>query len=162
VTAADPQAQRNFSLGGLGPLDAGRRADIRLTTPMASLALPDPPLSDGVITLRGFESSDVRSLVEICRDPEIARWTLVPSPYAADAARGRGAASRAVALLAGWAFGPLRLDRVELRIDKHNLASLAVAARTGFDRVPEPLLPRPETARFVDDIFFARMSPGAR
>ena len=178
---------------------------------MASLALPDPPLSDGVVTLRGFESSDVPALVEICEDPEISRWTLVPSPCTADdaraylarvaeglaaatrasfaivdaadgvilgtaglvaidralgcaeigyslakAARGRGAASRAVRLLAGWAFGPLDLGRLELHIDKRNVASRAVAARTGFDRVPEPLVRRPETAHFTDDIYFAR------
>jgi RimJ/RimL family protein N-acetyltransferase len=55
--------------------------NIGLTTPMADLTLPDPPLSDGVITLRGFESSDVATLVEICQDPEIPRWTLVPDHY---------------------------------------------------------------------------------
>jgi RimJ/RimL family protein N-acetyltransferase len=179
---------------------------------MAALALPDPPLSDGVVTLRGFESSDVPLLVEICQDPEIPRWTLVPSPYTADdaraylarvadgiatatrasfaivdagdgrmlgtaglmaidrelgcaeigyslakAARGRGAASRAVRLLAGWAFGPLDLGRVELRIDSHNLASQAVATRTGFERVAKPLMERPELAHFPDDIYFARL-----
>lgn len=40
---------------------------------MAALALPEPPLGDGVVTLRGFESSDVGTLVEICQDPEIPR-----------------------------------------------------------------------------------------
>lgn len=54
----------------------------------------------------------------------------------AAAARGRGAASRAVQLLVGWAFGPLGLERLELHIDRRNLASQAVAARTGF--VPSP------------------------
>jgi RimJ/RimL family protein N-acetyltransferase len=183
---------------------------------MAAIELPDPPLSDGVVTLRGFESSDVRAIVEICQDPEIPRWTLVPSPYTADdaraylarvaeglaagtraafaivdagdgrmlgtvalvaidralgcaeigytlaaAARGRGAASRAVRLLAGWAFGALGLGRLELRIDERNLASRAVAVRTGFERVAEPLLQRPETAHFTDDIYFARTLPRA-
>lgn len=174
--------------------------------------LPDPPLGDGVVTLRGFESADVDRLVEICQDPEIPRWTLVPSPYgeqeardhrarvaaglaggtqasfaivdAADGtllgsaglvaidrarggaeigywlgapARGRGFASRAVRLLAEWAFGPLGLARLEIHVDKHNLASQAVATRAGFASVPEPAFRRPETAHFVDDIFFARM-----
>lgn len=182
---------------------------------MAGLVLPDPPLSDGVVTLRGFESSDVSVLVEIGQDPEISRWTPVPSPYTADdaraylarvaeglaagtrascaivdaddgrmlgtaglvaiddavgcaeigyslaaAARGCGAASRAVQLLAGWAFGPLALRRVELHIDRRNVASQAVAARTGFDRVAEPLIVRPEAARFTDDIYFARRRAG--
>jgi hypothetical protein len=61
---------------------------IRFTGTMSALALPDPPLSDGVVTLRGFEPSDVSALVEICQDPEIPRWTLVPSPYTARDARG--------------------------------------------------------------------------
>jgi RimJ/RimL family protein N-acetyltransferase len=178
---------------------------------MAALALPDPPLSDGVVMLRGFAPSDVPALVEICQDPEIPRWTLVPTPYTADdargylergtdglaagtrasfaivdadegrmlgtaglmaidhglrcaeigytlaaPARGRGAASRAVQLLAGWAFGPLDVQRLELHIDKHNFASQAVAARTGFSRVAEPLVRRTETAHFTDDVYFAR------
>ena len=42
---------------------------------------PDPPLSDGVITLRAKTRGDVDALVEICRDPEIPRWTRVPQPY---------------------------------------------------------------------------------
>ena len=183
---------------------------------MARLALPDPPLGDGVITLRGFESTDIAPIVEICQDPEIPRWTLVPSPYGEDDARdylaraadglaagtrasfavvdahdgrllgtaglnaidwasacaeigymlaaharGRGAASRAVRLLAGWALGPLGLERVELHIDRHNAASLAVAERTGFARVAEPAVQRPETAHFANDIFFARLRAAA-
>jgi len=179
---------------------------------MSALALPAPPLSDGAVTLRGFESVDVAALVEICQDPEIPRWTGVPSPYSAqDArvwlarcadgwaagtrasfavveaeggrllgtaglmaidwprsaaeigymlaapARGRGAASRAVRLLAGWALGELGLEHVELHIDKRNPASLAVAARTGFAPLDEPLVQRPETAHFLNDVYFARM-----
>ena len=183
---------------------------------MARLALPDPPLSDGVITLRGFESTDVAPIVEICQDPEIPRWTLVPSPYGEEDARdylarvadglaagtrasfaivdahdgrllgtagimtidwalacaeigyilgaharGRGAASRAVQVLAGWGFGALGLARRELHIDRDNSASLAVAERTGFARVAEPVVQRPETAHFANDIFFARLRDGA-
>ncbi len=72
-------------------------------------------------------------------------------------ARGRGVASRTVQLLAGWAFGTLGLERLELHIDRHNAASCAVAARTGFTRVAAPVVQRAETAHFLDDIFFARM-----
>jgi hypothetical protein len=43
---------------------------------MARPVLPDPPLGDGVIALRGFASCDVGALVAICQDPEIPRWTL--------------------------------------------------------------------------------------
>lgn len=54
---------------------------------MPVLTLPDPPLSDGVIALRGFESGDIDALVAALQDPEIPRWTLVPSPYTHDDAR---------------------------------------------------------------------------
>ena len=42
---------------------------------------PDPPLGDGVITLRAKTDGDVDALVAICQDPEIPRWTRVPQPY---------------------------------------------------------------------------------
>ena len=48
--------------------------------------------------------------------------------------RGRGAATTATALLAGWALAALPLHRIELRIDADNPASLAVAERAGFVR----------------------------
>jgi RimJ/RimL family protein N-acetyltransferase len=67
------------------------------------LALPDPPLSDGVVVLRAWTAADIPAIVEACQDPEIPRWTLVPSPYGeADAraflrrvARGRDDGVRA-------------------------------------------------------------------
>jgi len=135
---------------------------------VAALTLPDPPLSDGVITLRGFESSDVPTIVAICQDPEIPRWTLVPSPYGEQEGRdhltrvadGLAAATRTVHLLAQWAFETLGLERLELHIDKHNARSLAVAARSGFTQVAEPVLQRAETAHFPADVFFARMRGG--
>jgi RimJ/RimL family protein N-acetyltransferase len=66
------------------------------------LTLPDPPLSDGVVALRGLRSADIDALVIALQDPEIPRWTLVPSPYTRDDARaflrfvnrGRAAGSR--------------------------------------------------------------------
>jgi RimJ/RimL family protein N-acetyltransferase len=47
------------------------------------LALPDPPLSDGVVLLRPWESGDIEALVEcIDGDEEIARWLdMIPQPY---------------------------------------------------------------------------------
>jgi RimJ/RimL family protein N-acetyltransferase len=182
---------------------------------MPVLIHPDPPLSDGVVALRGFESTDVDALVEACQDPEIPRFTLVPSPYAAqhardwlqrvadgraagtrmtfaivDApagdvllgaaglnvidwdkraadlgywlaapARGRGFASRAVQLVAGWAFETLGLERLELRAQEHNHASRAVAGRTGFEPVPAPVIHRPECDH-MPDVFYARLRGG--
>jgi RimJ/RimL family protein N-acetyltransferase len=180
-----------------------------------AVALPDPPLSDGVVALRGPEPADVDALVEACQDPEIPRFTLVPSPYGADdarawlrrvadgrargeqvafvvvgtkegdallgaaglnvidwdrraadvgywlaaPARGRGIASRAVRLLAGWAFGTLGLERLELRTLEHNAASRAVAARTGFQPVAAPVIHRPECDH-MPDVFYARLRGG--
>jgi RimJ/RimL family protein N-acetyltransferase len=177
-----------------------------------ALAFPDPPLTDGVIALRPFTEADNAAHVEICQDPEIARFTTVPSPYgetdaraflqlvadgvaagtlivlavvdAADhgvllgsvglhaispelgaaevgyllaaPARGRGCATRAVALVVGWAFATLGLQRIELRAMAENAASRAVAARAGFHPVDAPFLHRPELDH-LPDVFFARL-----
>jgi len=177
-----------------------------------ALALPDPPLSDGVVALRAWAPADVPALVAACQDREIPRWTLVPSPYAeADAhgylrhmaagwrdgaratfavvdaaggdaplgsvalqaidwdqraadigywvaapARGRGVATRAVELVAGWAFETLRLERLELRAHGDNAASHAVARRAGFVPSDGPLVRRPECDH-MPDIFFVRL-----
>ena len=47
-------------------------------------------------------------------------------------ARGRGAATRAVTLLTDWGFAELGLERLELRIDTENAASVRVAERAGY------------------------------
>jgi RimJ/RimL family protein N-acetyltransferase len=177
-----------------------------------AIVFPDPPLTDGVVTLRAYAEADIPALVAICQDPEIPRWTLVPSPYgeadarawfehvaeglatgtritfaiadagdagallgsvglqaidwdvrAADVgymlgahARGRGVATRALALTAAWAFGELDFERLELRTMKENAASRAVAERAGFARVPIALVQRPECDH-MPDIYFARL-----
>lgn len=54
---------------------------------MRPIDLPIPPLDDGVVALRGFDDDDVSSVVSACQDPEIPRWTVVPSPYTARDAR---------------------------------------------------------------------------
>ena len=38
-------------------------------------------LEDETVLLRPFEQSDVPAIVAACQDPEIPRWTSVPSPY---------------------------------------------------------------------------------
>jgi RimJ/RimL family protein N-acetyltransferase len=48
------------------------------------------------------------------------------------AARGRGAATRAVGLLTRWGFDTLGLKRLELRISAANDASQRVAAKAGY------------------------------
>jgi len=52
------------------------------------LHFPASPLSDGVVTLRPKTLEDVEAIVEACQDPEIARWTRVPSPYTPTEATG--------------------------------------------------------------------------
>ncbi|WP_213932230.1 GNAT family N-acetyltransferase [Rhodococcus sp. B50] len=39
-------------------------------------------LTDGAVVLSPPESADVDAITDACRDPLIARWTTVPSPYA--------------------------------------------------------------------------------
>jgi RimJ/RimL family protein N-acetyltransferase len=48
---------------------------------MPALAPPDPPLTDGVVTLRSWRDSDAGAIVRMMDEPEIARWTRAPSPY---------------------------------------------------------------------------------
>jgi RimJ/RimL family protein N-acetyltransferase len=48
---------------------------------MPRIALPGEPLRDGGTALRPWRDEDLRDLVALCQDPEIARWTRVPFPY---------------------------------------------------------------------------------
>ncbi len=48
---------------------------------MPRIRAPERALSDGFIRLRPWREGDVPALVEACQDPEIPRWTVVPSPY---------------------------------------------------------------------------------
>ena len=48
---------------------------------MRSIPLPDPPLTDGEITLRPWEGRDAPAMAAACQDPEIPRWTVVPHHY---------------------------------------------------------------------------------
>jgi RimJ/RimL family protein N-acetyltransferase len=49
--------------------------------------LPAPPLASGLLLLREWSDSDVRSLVEACADPLTSRYTSVPIPYTPEDAR---------------------------------------------------------------------------
>jgi RimJ/RimL family protein N-acetyltransferase len=46
-----------------------------------------PTLTDGEIAVRPLRESDVPAIVAACQDPEISRWTRVPSPYTVEDAR---------------------------------------------------------------------------
>ena len=45
------------------------------------IEFPVEGLTDGVVRLRLPADGDVPRIVEACRDPEVARYTTVPSPY---------------------------------------------------------------------------------
>jgi RimJ/RimL family protein N-acetyltransferase len=45
------------------------------------LPFPDAGLTDGTLTVRPWRRDDLDALVRACQDPEIPRWTSVPSPY---------------------------------------------------------------------------------
>src|SRR5206468_7834630 len=51
------------------------------------IPLPDPPLQDDVVALRPWSTDDVAAVASACQDPEIPRWTTVPTPYSEDDAR---------------------------------------------------------------------------
>ena len=56
---------------------------------MSSPPFPPPAeaLDDGVVALREWRQEDVPALVEALQDPEIPRWTRIPSPYTEEDAR---------------------------------------------------------------------------
>jgi RimJ/RimL family protein N-acetyltransferase len=58
---------------------------------------------------------------------EVGYWVIA-------AARGRGAAGRAVAAITGWALGELRIPRLELYVEPWNQASIRTAEKAGFRR----------------------------
>jgi RimJ/RimL family protein N-acetyltransferase len=48
---------------------------------MPPLSPPDPPLTDGVIALRGYRPEDADQVVAALQDPDIVRFTRVPPEY---------------------------------------------------------------------------------
>ena len=48
---------------------------------MRALEPPRPPLTDGVVALRGLRADDTDQVVAALRDPDIVRWTRVPPDY---------------------------------------------------------------------------------
>jgi RimJ/RimL family protein N-acetyltransferase len=76
VSGASASARLN-TLGGAGNPQAG-------AAPLCHsgrVQLTIPKLNDGVIALRPPAAEDVDAITAACQDPEIPRWTRVPSPY---------------------------------------------------------------------------------
>ena len=83
-----------------------------------------PTLTDGELLLRPAGPDDVDAVTAACQDPEIPRWTLVPSPYRRehavewiDGTAGQAAAGTTVNLLAfsdgrlAGSFSVMEIDR---------------------------------------------------
>jgi RimJ/RimL family protein N-acetyltransferase len=84
-----------------------------------------PTLRDGDLTLRPKRPEDVDAITAACQDPEIPRWTFVPSPYTradAEAYLRSSAEDEAAGVAAGFlavdgddrllgSFGVMELDR---------------------------------------------------
>jgi RimJ/RimL family protein N-acetyltransferase len=94
------------------------------------LRYPDPPLTDGVITLRAKERRDVDALVAASRDPEIPRWTRVPQPYRREDALGWIAASE-LELTAGTAIHWLAVDDEDRLLASISVMAIDRGAGTG-------------------------------
>jgi RimJ/RimL family protein N-acetyltransferase len=86
------------------------------------------------------------------RHGEIGYWI-------AAAARGRGFATRAVRLLAGWGLERLELPEIEIHVMPANSASQAVARKAGFSVREQRLLPFRTTIEEFD--IFVREAAGA-
>jgi len=67
-------------------------------------------------------------------DVDLAQGRAAVGYWLAPEARGRGVATRAVRLVAGWTFAELGLARLELTCGPENVASQRVAERCGFVR----------------------------
>lgn len=92
-----------------------------------------PTLRDGDLVLRPKRAEDADAITAACQDPEIPRWTLVPS-------------------LAGWAREELGLNRIEILPHRDNAPSRRVAEKAGLRDTGE-LKPCPRAAS--DDPVYA-------
>jgi RimJ/RimL family protein N-acetyltransferase len=81
--------------------------------------------------------------VMLRRAPEGAELGYAVGP----AHRGRGLAVRAVRVMAAYAFDHLGVDRVILKLEAENAASVAVATKAGFTLLDVPLIRGEEKGR---------------
>jgi RimJ/RimL family protein N-acetyltransferase len=89
----------------------------RHTDAMPPVPYPDPPPTDGVVTLRGPVPEDAAVVTAFCDDPSILPWIPLPSPYterdfhdwrtAADARREAGEGLEVIISVDGRAVGTL-------------------------------------------------------
>jgi RimJ/RimL family protein N-acetyltransferase len=120
------------------------QARLRARGEYLSLAVSDAPDGPflGVVMLHSFAWRHRRA--------ELGYWLV-------RAARGRGLARTAVALLADWAFATLPLDRLEITTTPDNTAALELAAALGFEREGVMRARNVERGRPVDLVMLARL-----
>lgn len=105
-------------------------ADTRDAAHRVAVCLPDPPrlVIDDDLVLRLPVNDDAADIVTHCNDPEMIRWTTVPTPYGPEEAYAHVAAVRW-----GWRANTacLAIDYrgrfsggVDLRFDNHGSASV--------------------------------------
>jgi RimJ/RimL family protein N-acetyltransferase len=93
---------------------------------MAAIPLPDPPLSDGVVTLRPWEPDDAPALAAGWEMPDLQRWTAVPD------LRGEHEARRWIEGTPMLREGGRSLDLLITDADDHR--PLGEVGLTGFGR----------------------------
>jgi RimJ/RimL family protein N-acetyltransferase len=123
AAAADPLVHRyRYSLPGddaaadawLAAVERDRLSGERLEL---AVTRPDTPEAVGSVSLWGFHRRNGAAMV---------------SYWLAPGGRGRGLATAAVRLLAGWAFDTLGQQRLALQVEIENVASQRLAERCGF------------------------------
>jgi RimJ/RimL family protein N-acetyltransferase len=123
AAAADPLVHRyRYSLPGDGAAAHAWLAAVerdRLSGERLELAVTaaETPRAVGSASLWGFHRRNGAAMV---------------SYWLAPGGRGRGLATGAVRLLAGWAFDVLEQQRLALQVEIENVASQHVAERCGF------------------------------
>ncbi len=128
VAALTDPVMRRFSWRTAPYTDADARGSLakqeeaRVRGQELNFALVEP--DDRDMVLGGASLQDVR----------LDRGCAAVGYWLGPAARGRGVATNAVRLLAGWAFAELGVARLELTCGPDNEASQRVAARCGFAR----------------------------
>jgi ribosomal-protein-alanine N-acetyltransferase len=81
---------------------------------MSALAYPDPPLTDGAVSLRAWEEGDLPLLERGSRDAYVARIERLPSPFDQASARAWIARQQAYATEGcGWTFAIVELETRE-------------------------------------------------
>ena len=93
---------------------------------------PNPPLSDGVVTLRPWgEDGDVEALVAACNDRAIAEFLdIIPSPYTANDAREYIERTRE-----GWSAGTT--SNFAILVDDKPVGSIGVSWKRPHEGVAE-------------------------